>query len=99
MLIRAFAILLAGFTSAILIWTGFEWIHIGVGLNPWIAFPVATILYFIPNILFIREAAEADCHIMDLMEHIEEYKRVFKPLPYKKIHPWNNNSTTDRENT
>lgn len=80
MLLRAFAFFLAIAVSATFFWSGYEWLYSGYGLNPWIAFPIATLLYFIPWFMLHREAEAAEIAIEDYLEWLDSRQEAMEEM-------------------
>lgn len=70
-MLRAIATLLIYATAAMLVFLGFEYIHVGQGLNPWLAFPTAILFVVGINLLLQYEADKRECALADLLEQIE----------------------------
>jgi len=73
--IRVLAVFMGLIASGLLAYLGFEWIYVGYGLNPWIAFPLALVFYYWPFHLLKREAEEIECRLADLLEEIDARDR------------------------
>jgi choline-glycine betaine transporter len=70
--IRAFIIILSSVIAAFSAYLGFQWIHVGQGLNPYIAFPLAFAVYYIPYLYFSSEVKDLECQYEDLLEYMEK---------------------------
>lgn len=54
--IRVFAIITGVIAGVFLFFLGFEWLYIGFGLNPWLAFPLGLISCTLPSAVVIWES-------------------------------------------
>lgn len=80
-LIRAISILLAIAGGIFLMHLGYNWIHLGYGLNPWLAFPLAVGFIMFPCGMILWEAVS----IADAVEEIREDAYLTRMKYYQNI--------------
>lgn len=71
---QVFTIMAAG-----LCWLGYEWFAVGFGLNPFVAFPAASVLLIIPHAVsryFETPVVLVDAYPLEVLQQVEGYVTI-----------------------
>jgi len=74
MMLRAFFVITFVIGACVMVLLGYQWIYDGIGLNPYVAFPMAGVMYFIPFYFLQKEADDLEVRLEDLLEYIDKGK-------------------------
>lgn len=83
MAIRFFTILICMITAGMLLWSAFQWMYIGFGLNPAISLPLAVLVSMLPYGLLLQEHCSYIDSVDELSNELDEVIAILEVHVHK----------------